>query len=75
MPLTAFQRDILAILGANRSPESHFAGGIVLHASADSARYSRDFDIFHDVTAEVVDLDAHAHRGDAAADGRAAVHE
>ena len=54
MPLTAFQRDILAILGANRSPESHFAGGIVLHASADSARYSRDFDIFHDVTAEVV---------------------
>lgn len=54
MPLTVFQKDILAVLAANRSEESHFAGGVLLHASDDSARFSRDFDIFHDVAAEVV---------------------
>ena len=53
MPLTPFQRAILTVLAATRSPESHFAGGIILHAADDSARYSRDFDIFHDVAAEV----------------------
>jgi hypothetical protein len=53
MPLTAFQRGVLAVLAANRSEESHFAGGILLNASDDSPRYSRDFDIFHDVAAEV----------------------
>jgi hypothetical protein len=30
MPLTDFQKEVLAILAANRSEESHFAGGIVL---------------------------------------------
>ena len=29
MPLTALQKEVLAILAANRSEESHFAGGIV----------------------------------------------
>jgi hypothetical protein len=53
MPLTAFQKEILAILAANRSEESHFAGGVVLNASDDSARFSRDFDIFHELAAEV----------------------
>ena len=53
MPLTAFQKDILAILAANRSEESHFAGGIVLTAADDSARYSHDFDIFHELAGEV----------------------
>lgn len=53
MPLTAFQKDVLAVLAANRSEESHFAGGALLNAADDSARYSRDFDIFHDVAAEV----------------------
>jgi hypothetical protein len=54
MPLTAFQKDVLAVLAANRSEESHFAGGVLLHGSDDSPRFSRDFDIFHDVALEVV---------------------
>jgi len=29
MPLAAFQKEVLAVLAANRSEESHFAGGIV----------------------------------------------
>lgn len=54
MPLTAFQKDVLAVRAANRSEESHFAGGVLLHASDDSPRFSRDFDILHDVALEVV---------------------
>ncbi len=53
MPLTPFQKQVLGILSASRSEVSHFAGGVVLHAADDSARYSHDFDIFHDVIAEV----------------------
>ena len=53
MPLTAFQRRVLDILSANRSPESHFAGGVLLHTPDSSARFSRDFDIFHETAAEV----------------------
>ena len=53
MPLTALQKDILAVLAANRSEESHFAGGIVLNAADDSARFSHDFDIFHELAEEV----------------------
>ena len=54
MPLTEFQKDVLAVLAANRSEESHFAGGIILNAPETSPRFSRDFDIFHDLAAEVV---------------------
>jgi hypothetical protein len=54
VPLTAFQKNILGVLAANRSEESHFAGGILLNAPEDSPRFSRDFDIFHDAAAEVV---------------------
>lgn len=53
MPLTAFQKDVLAVLAANRSEESHFAGGVVLHAPEDSVRFSHDFDIFHELAHEV----------------------
>jgi hypothetical protein len=53
MPLTALQKEVLAILATHRSEESHFAGGIVLHAAEDSARFSRDFDIFHELAGEV----------------------
>ncbi len=53
MPLTPLQKDILAVLAAQRSEESHFAGGLVLNAAADSARYSHDFDIFHELAEEV----------------------
>ena len=53
MPLTPLQKDVLAILAGNRSEESHFAGGIVLNVAADSARFSHDFDIFHELAEEV----------------------
>jgi hypothetical protein len=53
MPLTALQKDVLNVLTTNRSEESHFAGGVVLNAADDSARYSHDFDIFHELAEEV----------------------
>jgi hypothetical protein len=53
MPVTPFQSEVLAVLAANRSEESHFAGGLVLNATSDSARYSHDFDIFQETAAEV----------------------
>lgn len=53
MPLTPLQKDVLAVLAGNRSEESHFAGGIVLNAADESARYSHDFDIFHELAEEV----------------------
>ncbi|MBI4324979.1 MAG: hypothetical protein HY674_06910 [Chloroflexi bacterium] len=53
MPLTHLQKDVLALLAGNRSEESHFAGGIVLNAADDSARFSHDFDIFHELAEEV----------------------
>jgi hypothetical protein len=54
MPLTAFQEEVLGRLAANRSEESHFAGGLVLNADEGSARFSHDFDIFHEAASEVV---------------------
>ena len=53
MPLTPLQKDLLTILAANRSEESHFAGGIVLNAADNSARFSHNFDIFHELAEEV----------------------
>jgi hypothetical protein len=54
MPLTSFQKDVLAVIRANRSEESHFAGGMVLNYDDNSSRFSRDFDIFHESANEVV---------------------
>jgi len=48
MPLTEFQRTVLGFIVGNRSEISHFAGGLVLNAADDSARFSHDFDMFHD---------------------------
>src|SRR3989442_1767730 len=53
MPLTALQKEVLAILAGNRSEESHFAGGVVINAADGSARFSHDFDIFHELAEEV----------------------
>jgi hypothetical protein len=53
MPLTSLQKKALSVIAANRSEESHFAGGIVLNAGEDSVRFSHDFDIFHDAAEEV----------------------
>jgi hypothetical protein len=53
MPLTALQKEILSVLAANRSEESHFAGGVVLNVADNSTRFSHDFDIFHELAEEV----------------------
>lgn len=53
MPLTPFQKEVMAVLSANRSETSHVAGGVVINASDDSARFSKDFDIFHDSVEEL----------------------
>lgn len=48
MPLTEFQRAVLALLAANRSPDSYLAGGAALHFAPNSQRFSNDLDFFHD---------------------------
>jgi hypothetical protein len=48
VPLTDFQRVILALLARNRTPESYLAGGAALHFRPNSTRYSQDLDFFHD---------------------------
>lgn len=53
MPLTPFQKEVMAVLAANRTETSHLAGGVVINASDDSARFSKDFDIFHDSVEEL----------------------
>jgi hypothetical protein len=54
MPLTEFQRAVLAVILANRSEASHFAGGMVLNAAPSAARYSKGFALFHDLVADLV---------------------
>jgi hypothetical protein len=53
MPLTTFQSEVLQLIAANRTEVSHFAGGLLLNATSESARYSHDFDIFHEAAEEV----------------------
>jgi hypothetical protein len=53
MPLTLFQKEVARILIANRTPESHIAGGAVINRGETGLRYSDDLDIFHDVAASV----------------------
>ena len=48
MPLTTFQRDLLAIVAMNRSADSYLAGGAAIHFTPQSLRYSSDLDFFHD---------------------------
>ena len=54
MPLTAFQKEVMGVLAGNRSESSHVAGGLVLNASDESARFSRDFDFFHEAVEDLV---------------------
>ncbi len=54
MPLTPFQKEVMSVLANQRSESSHMAGGLVLNASEDSARFSKDFDIFHDSVEDLV---------------------
>lgn len=53
MPLTGFQREVLALLAPNRAPDSYLAGGAALHFAPNSTRYSNDLDFFHDSEARV----------------------
>jgi hypothetical protein len=55
MPLTHFQREVLAVIVSNRSEASHFAGGLVLNAADGSPRFSKDFDFFHDAVEALAD--------------------
>ncbi len=54
MPLTDFQRALLATLAtmaeepASSAGESYLAGGAALHFAPNSTRYSNDLDFFHD---------------------------
>ncbi len=54
MPLTEFQREVLGLLKKHRSPNSYIAGGIAIHRTAESSRYSSDIDVFHDADEAVV---------------------
>jgi hypothetical protein len=48
MPLTNFQKKIALVLSANRTEDSHLAGGAALHFQPNSLRFSEDLDYFHD---------------------------
>lgn len=49
MPLTESQAQVLRIIAANRSVNSHVAGGLALNSSPETTRFSKDIDLFHDV--------------------------
>lgn len=48
MPLTVFQRELLALLARSRSTDRYLAGGSALHVGPASRRFSEDIDLFHD---------------------------
>ena len=48
MPITAFQKKVLATIKVNRSPDSYVAGGTAIQRGSDSVRFSSDIDFFHD---------------------------
>lgn len=48
MPLGAFEREVLRLLAANRSPDSYVAGATVINQVPGSPRTSKDVDVFHD---------------------------
>lgn len=53
MPLTEFQRTLLAELAAEPTDDRYLAGGAALHFAPNSVRYSDDLDFFHDSEARV----------------------
>jgi hypothetical protein len=55
MPLTDFQRALLAVLAPARAPDSYLAGGAALHFAPHSIRYSHDLDFFHDAAERVAE--------------------
>ena len=68
MPIGTFERELLGVIAANRSPESFVGGATVLHVSPASPRASADVDVFHDSVEAVkaaaeTDLEALRHAG------------
>ncbi len=61
VPLTSFQRELLSILGAGRTPDSYLAGGAAIHFTPQSLRYSNDLDFFHDSVERVATAHAKDH--------------
>jgi len=55
VPLTRFQREVLAALASVRTDERYLAGGAALHFAPDSLRYSHDLDFFHDSAERVAE--------------------
>jgi len=53
VPLTEFQRVLLAALAAEPTDDRYLAGGAALHFAPNSVRYSDDLDFFHDSEARV----------------------
>jgi hypothetical protein len=53
VPLTDYQRNLLAELASPPNDERYLAGGAALHFSPNSTRYSDDLDFFHDTEARV----------------------
>jgi len=53
VPLTDFQRTLLADLSSNRTDDRYLAGGAAMHFAPESTRYSDDLDFFHDSEARV----------------------
>jgi hypothetical protein len=53
VPLTEFQRQVLGLVGRNRTPDSYLAGGAALHFTPNSLRFSNDLDFFNDSEARV----------------------
>jgi Nucleotidyl transferase AbiEii toxin, Type IV TA system len=53
VPLTPYQRELLAALATRPTEERYLAGGAALHFAPHSTRYSDDLDFFHDSEARV----------------------
>jgi hypothetical protein len=53
VPLTDFQRRLLAVLAESPNADRYLAGGAAMHFAPNSARYSDDLDFFHDSEARV----------------------
>jgi hypothetical protein len=53
VPLTPFQRGLLAALATEPTEDRYLAGGAAMHFAPNSQRYSDDLDFFHDSEARV----------------------
>jgi hypothetical protein len=55
VPISKFQKNVLALLKSNRSPDSYIAGGTAIQRDPDSLRFSNDIDFFHETDQAVTD--------------------